>query len=147
MAIYNRIVAAVDLQEDALRVARHARDLAKTLGAELELVHVVKPLLIAAPMPPEPVAPDAMLNMVQVSREAQRQLAGIAAELGIEESQCRVIEGNVKDEILGAAEEMGADLIVIGNRGRQALSLFRRPTDDAVAQKSTCDVLEVRIGQ
>lgn len=147
MAIYNRIVAAVDLQEDALRVARHARDLANTLGAELKLVHVVPPMLIATPMPPEPVAPDAMLNMVQVSREAQRQLTGIAGELGLEESQCQVIEGNVKDEILGAAEQMGADLIVIGNRGRQSVGLFRRPTDDAVAQKSRCDVLEVRIGE
>lgn len=146
MAIYHRIVAAVDLQEDALRVARHARDLAETLGAELKLVHVVRPMLISTPMPPEPAVPDAMLNMVEVSREAQRQLTGLAGELGLQESQCQVIEGNVKDEILTAAEAMGADLIVIGNRGRQAMSLFRRPTDDAVAQKSTCDVLEVRIG-
>lgn len=147
MPIYNRIMAAVDLQQDALRVARHARDLAVTLGAELRVVHVVRPVLISTPMPPEPVMPDAMMNMVEVSRAAQRQLAGIAAELGLQESECQVIEGNVKDEILGAARDMGADLIVIGNRGRQALSLFRRPTDDAVAQNSACDVLEVRIGQ
>jgi universal stress protein A len=146
MAIYQRIMAAVDLQQDAMQVARHARDLAAALGAELRLVHVVRPVLISTPMPPEPVAPDAMMNMVEVSRAAQRQLSGIAAELGLEESRCQVIEGNVKDEILGAARDLGADLIVIGNRGRQALSLFRRPTDDAVAQDSACDVLEVRIG-
>jgi universal stress protein A len=147
MALYRRIVAAVDLQEDSLRIARHARDLGAALGAEVRLVHVVRPVLISTPMPPQPVAPDAMLNMVEVSRQAQKQLAGIATELGVPEAQCQVIEGNVKDEILNAAQELGADLIVIGNRGRQGLGLFRRPTDDAVAQKSACDVLEVRIQQ
>jgi universal stress protein A len=145
MALYTRILVAVDLQEDSLRIARHARDLARALQAELHLIHIVRPMLISTPMPPEPAAPDAMMNMVEVTREAQRQMEGLTGELGLSGSQWQVIEGNAKDEILRAASEMGVDLIVIGNRERHGLELLRRPTDDAVAQRAECDVLEVRV--
>jgi universal stress protein A len=142
MAIYTRILVAVDLAADSLRIARHASDLASALGAQL---HVVRPMLISTPMPPQPVAPDAMMTMVDVSREAQRQMGGLATELGLSEGQWQVIEGNVQDEILRAASELAVDLIVIGNREQHGLALLRRPTDDAVAQRAPCDVLEVRL--
>jgi universal stress protein A len=145
MAIYTRILVAVDLAADSLRIARHASDLASALGAQLHVVHVVRPMLISTPMPPQPVAPDAMMNMVDVSREAQRQMGGLATELGLSEGQWQVIEGNVQDEILRAASELAVDLIVIGNREQHGLALLRRPTDDAVAQRAPCDVLEVRL--
>ena len=51
----------------------------------------------------------------------------------------------VEDEILRAATELGVDLIVIGNREQHGLALLWRQTDDAVAQRAPCDVLEVRI--
>ncbi len=145
MALYTRILVAIDLEANSLQVARHARDLASALGAELHLVHVVRPVLISTPMPPQPVAPDAMMNMVEVSRQAQRQMEGLANELGLRDGQWQVIEGNVKDEILRAATELGVDLIVIGNREQHGLALLWRQTDDAVAQRAPCDVLEVRI--
>jgi universal stress protein A len=145
MALYTRILAAVDLEANSLQIARHARDLALALGAELHVVHVVRPLPISKPMPPQPVAPDSMVNAIEVSRQAQRQMEGLAGELQLREGQWQVIEGNARDEILRAATELGVDLIVIGNREQHGLALLWRQTDDAVAQRAPCDVLEVRI--
>ena len=39
---YRRILLVVDLTEDSLQIGRRARDLAATVGAELELLHVVE---------------------------------------------------------------------------------------------------------
>jgi len=42
MAIYSRILLAVDLNSDSITIGRRARDLAAVLGAELTVLHVVE---------------------------------------------------------------------------------------------------------
>jgi universal stress protein A len=145
VSLYKRMLVAVDLEADSLRVGQRARELAAALGADLRMVHVVTPVLVSVPMPPEPVAPDGMVDMVELARQAQRQMAGLARELDLPDDSWEVLEGNIRDEILRAARERSADLIVIGSRERHGLAMLLRPTEAAVTHRAPCDVLEVRL--
>ena len=49
-------------------------------------------------------------------------------------------------EIHSKAEEIGADLIVVGSHGRYGLALLMGSTANGVLHGATCDVLAVRVG-
>ncbi len=67
--------------------------------------------------------------------------------LGLERTTCKVAAGNTKAEILRAAQEAKADLIVLGSRERHGLAIlvnFTEDTDPARrALRRACDSSEV----
>ena len=56
-----------------------------------------------------------------------------------------VATGSIKAEIVRAAQELGADLIVLGSRERRGLSILLNFTEDTVLHAAPCDVLAVRL--
>lgn len=146
MAIYTRILVAVDLAKDTQHIAKRARALAETFGADLAMVHVVEPLPIVTPLSPESATMPAMAETQQVVIEAAKQrLKDLAAKLGLRETAWSVELGMVKAEILRVARDRGADLIVLGSRERHGLSLLVDFTEDTVLHKAQCDVLAIRV--
>jgi len=141
---YRRILLVVDLTEDSLQIGRRARDLARTLGAELELLHVVE----FVPMEPmgETLMPSVRIEDELLARARQR-LAALAEELGLPGAAHRVETGNVKAEVVRVARERQIDLIVLGSRERHGLSILVNFTEDTVLHAAPCDVLAVRVGK
>jgi universal stress protein A len=141
MGIYGRVLLVVDLTEDTLAIGRKAQALAAALGAEVELLHVVEFV------PVEPMG-ETLMPAVQVEQElleqAQQRVASLARELGLSSASCRVESGNVKAEIVRAAREWRADLIILGSRERHGLSILVNLTADAVLHAAPCDVLAIR---
>jgi universal stress protein A len=142
---YRRILLVVDLTEDSLQIGRRARDLAATLGAELELLHVVEF------MPVEPMG-ETLMPAVRIEDEllvrARQRLAALGKELGLQPSAFhRVESGNVKAEVVRVARERQVDLIVLGSRERHGLSILVNFTEDTVLHAAPCDVLAVRVGK
>jgi universal stress protein A len=141
MAVYRHILLVVDLSEDSLPMARKAQALAVALGAEVELLHVVEFV------PVEPMG-ETLMPSVQIEEEllqrARQRLAALAAELGLPGAACRVESGNVKSEIVRAARERRADLIILGSRERHGLSILVNLTEDTVLHAAPCDVLAMR---
>jgi universal stress protein A len=144
MPLYRRILLATELNEDAVATARRARAIADSLGGELELLHVVEYV------PVEPMG-ETLLPAVQIEEElltgARRQLAALAAGIGIAEERCHVEAGNVKSEIVRRAREQGIDLIIVSSRERHGPSILLNLTEDAVLHAAPCDVLAIRIGR
>jgi len=144
MAVYGRILLVVDLSDDSLAIGRRAQALAASLGAEVELQHVVEFV------PVEPLG-ETLLPAVQVLEEqlvrARQRLAALAAQLGLPGAACHVESGNVKSEIVRAARERHADLIVLGSRERHGLSILVNLTEDTVLHAAPCDVLAMRAGR
>jgi universal stress protein A len=140
---YRRILLVVDLTETSLQIGRRARDLAASLGAELELLHVVEF------MPVEPMG-ETLMPAVRIEDEllarAHQHLSGLAAELGLPDAPRRVEVGNVKAEVVRVARERQIDLIVLGSRERHGLSILVNFTEDTVLHAAPCDVLAVRVG-
>ena len=53
--------------------------------------------------------------------------------------------GSPKAEIIRIAEDMGADLIVVGSHGRHGIALLLGSTAASVVHHAKCDVLAVRL--
>ena len=144
MGQYRKILAVLDLGEHSDCVAVRARDVAAMQGAELSLLHVVEYV------PVEPMG-ETLLPAVQIEEElvqrARQRLGELAARLGLESVRRDVAAGNIKAEIVRAAQERQADLIVIGCRERHGPSILVNFTEDTVLHAAPCDVLAVRLRQ
>lgn len=142
MSIYRRILLVVDLGEQSEQVGVRARDLAALLGAELSVLHVVEYV------PVEPMG-ETLLPAIQIEEElvqrARTRLAEMADKLGIGNARRDVAAGNIKAEIVRAAQERQADLIVLGSRERRGPSILVNFTEDTVLHAAPCDVLAVRL--
>ncbi|MGH8203329.1 MAG: universal stress protein [Steroidobacteraceae bacterium] len=142
MSLYRRILLVVDLGEHSGRIGARARDLAALIGAELSVLHIVEYV------PVEPMG-ETLLPAVQIEEElvqrATARLAELADELGIGAARREVAAGNVKAEIVRAAQEQKADLIVLGSRERRGPSILVNLTEDTVLHAAPCDVLAVRL--
>lgn len=142
MSIYRRILLVVDLGEHCELIGARARDLAAVLGAELSVLHVVEYV------PVEPMG-ETLLPAVQIEQElvqrARLRLEELTAKLGIGSARRDVAAGNVKAEIVRAAQEQHADLIVLGCRERRGPSILVNFTEDTVLHAAPCDVLAVRV--
>ena len=142
MSQYRRILLVVDLGEQCDAVGARARDLAAMMGAELSVLHVVEYV------PVEPMG-ETLLPAVQIEEElvqrARRRLDDLAARLGLGGVPSEVAAGNIKAEIVRAAQERQADLIVLGSRERHGPSILVNFTEDTVLHAAPCDVLAVRL--
>jgi universal stress protein A len=144
MGVYRHVLLVVDLSEDSLAIGRRARALAAAMDAEIELLHVVEFV------PVEPMG-ETLMPQVQIEDEilerARTRLSAFATELGLTGAACRVESGNVKSEIVRAARERQADLIILGSRERHGLSILVNLTEDTVLHAAPCDVLAMRPGR
>jgi universal stress protein A len=142
MKIYSRILLVVALDEHSERIGARARDIAALCNAELSLLHVVEYV------PVEPMG-ETLLPAVQIEEElvqrAKQRLAELAQRLGVESARREVAAGNIKAEIVRAAHDQKADLIVLGSRERHGPSILVNFTEDTVLHAASCDVLAVRL--
>jgi universal stress protein A len=142
MKIYRRVLLVVALDDHSERIGARARDIAALCDAELSLLHVVEYV------PVEPMG-ETLLPAVQIEEElvqrAKQRLAELAQRLGVESARREVAAGNVKAEIMRAAQEQKADLIVLGSRERRGPSILVNFTEDTVLHAAPCDVLAVRL--
>jgi universal stress protein A len=144
MTDYRRVLLVVDLSEDSILIGRRAQALATTVGAQINLLHVVEYV------PVEPMG-ETLMPAIQIEDElldrAKQRLIALGTQLGVAASSCRVEAGNVKSEIVRIAREIKADLIVLGSRERHGLSILVNFTEDTVLHAAPCDVLAVRVGR
>ncbi len=142
MSPYRNILLVVDLTEDSATIGQRALAVARDAGAKVSLLHVVEYV------PVEPMG-ETLLPAVQIEEElvarARERLATLAGQLGMPGAAQQVATGNIKAEIVRAAEAQGADLIVLGCRERHGLSILVNFTEDTVLHAAPCDVLAVRL--
>jgi nucleotide-binding universal stress UspA family protein len=140
-----KILAATDGSHDAASAARRAAGMAQAFGAELYLVHVVP---VSEPYHMSEAAFEDGPSLYEEDAEQARDLLGKHAELvkeaGGEVAKTYLRTGEPDAEVIAVAEEIGADLIVAGSRGKSPL---RRPigsVSSSIAAHAHCPVLVVR---
>lgn len=141
---YKRILCPIDFSEPSLRALRYALSLAEEADATLTMLHVFD----WAPADERLVGRfDVAAYRRSVEEQARRDLeALVPAEV---RNWCqpvtRVAQGKPYLQILDAAAQDGADLIVIGVHGRNPidLTLFGSTTNHVV-QRASCAVLTLR---
>jgi universal stress protein A len=83
----------------------------------------------------------------QIQDQAKAHLTEFGRQLGIPEDRQHLIFGRPQSEIHRAAEECGADLIVVGSHTRSGLARLLGSTANGVMDSAPCDVLAVRVGE
>jgi nucleotide-binding universal stress UspA family protein len=139
-----RIVCPTDFSAAAANAERHAVGLARALGAELVLLHVAS----EAPLWRESVGSAEVRKIFEGQRRwVADTLAERAAALGADGVKARglVKVGVPWEEIVAAAADEHADMIVMGTEGRTGLDrLLLGSVAERVVRRAPCPVLTVR---
>ncbi|HCH22891.1 MAG TPA: universal stress protein UspA [Oceanospirillaceae bacterium] len=142
MQTYSNILVAIDLNEEAEPVSKKACSIAELTGATLHFVHVTEPLSYAyggdVPM-------DLSAIQEQLQDHAEHRLAEFMNTHNMQQHGNILANGHIENEVHRIAEEIGADLIIVGSHGRHGLALLLGSTSNSVLHGATCDVLAVRI--
>ncbi len=140
--MFRKILVGVDDSQQASWAVELAGKMAAESGAQVALIHVVDA--------PVGYVPDFGFAEVRVVTELREAAEGIleraAAQLEHSVNVRRVVrEGPPADEIVGFAQEWGADVIVLGTHGRGVLAhLLIGSCAEAVVRRAPCPVLTVR---
>lgn len=144
MSDYQKILAAIDLSEEAGQIIAKAKAMAQAAQAELHVTHVIEPLSFAyggdIPM-------DFSGVQDEIQARAHTQLEEFCQLHGIDQNHQHIVIGRPENEIHELAEEQGFDLVVVGSHGRHGLALLLGSTANGVLHGSPCDVLAVRVGK
>ena len=143
---YERILVAIDLTDEAAEVLAAAQQQAAASEApELHLINVVKPLQLTHGGIELGASAAAMGLDQQLREQATELVTQWANEAGIPKERLHLKVGNPASEIRATAQEIQADLIVIGTHGRHGLGLLLGSTANGVLHGVQCDVLTVRV--
>jgi len=144
VAAFKTILVPHDFSDDANAALETALDLARRLGAEIHLLHsyqqpidVLSPYGVAIPPSVIPEIREAALARL---RKLAEQHAGAGVKLHV-----RVAEGAPSVAIVDAAEQLGADLVVMGTRGLSGLRhLLLGSVAERTLRTAPCPVLTVK---
>jgi len=128
--MYKRILVAYDGSDHARRAVEHAISLAKILNSSLYVITVA-------------------VDPSQEALEKAKRIAAEAAEMiasgGLSASDVAVRSGVPANEIINYAEEIRADLIVMGSRGLSTIQrLVLGSVSQTVASRARVPVLIVK---
>ena len=148
MSDYGIFVVPYDFSEHARAALDVAADLARRLSADVHLVHVVQtPAYVAGYGLYGGAAMPAPIDMASVREGAMKSLREVIAEIDVPgKLEPHVIEGvSVADKLRESAENLGADLIVMGTHGRTGIAhVFLGSVAERTQRTAPCPVLTVR---
>jgi universal stress protein A len=138
MVTLRRVLVPHDLEDTSDLALAYARDLARTFGAELLLLHIVDNQFLRA------VVADPRVIAGGISRQLESRLTDddrrlSRARVALEESL------HPADAILEFARNAEVDLIVMGTHGRSAMQrVLMGSVAERVVRAAPCPVLTVR---
>ena len=145
--MYRQIVVGTDGSETAAKAVGQAAELAASVGATLLVVSAFEPVSGSRLREEASQVPDDVRWMVNPREDVDATLQAaveLAAERGAE-SKTFARQGDPADAILDVAEEQGADLIVVGNKGMTGAKRFLLGSvPNKVSHHAPCSVLIVR---
>ena len=139
---YRKVLVAIDCSDESAEVLSRAAGVQEGTDGELHLIHVIEPLALAygADVPMD--VTDLQSGLVKQARDTALEYAG---HYRIPESRIHVELGSIEKTILDKADDIGADLIVVGSHARSGLALLLGSTARGLVPGAHCDVLAVKM--
>jgi nucleotide-binding universal stress UspA family protein len=128
--IIKKVLIALDFDPTAQKVAETGFSLAKTIGAEVTLLHVIsdplhysayKHITVMGFAGYDNTAPLILGSEEELKKESLKFLKKSKEHLGDSSIKTTVKEGDVADCILDTAKKLHADIIIIGSHSRKWL--------------------------
>ena len=144
MPSITKIVCPVDFMQHSDMVAEYAAMIAKTFGAEVEVLYVSFTMALIGNYKPTAMQSEELeKDMVKSSTETmdnflKKHFAGVKAT-------GKVLLGDPADEIIQRVTDTGADLIIMGTHGRRGFDLLLfGSVAEKIVRLSPVPVLTVR---
>jgi nucleotide-binding universal stress UspA family protein len=145
--VFKRIVVGTDGSETAAEAVRQAIDLAKLSGASLSIISAFQPVSKRRTLAEAEGAPADIQYEIGPREDVNLVLDDAAAKARGEgiEVQTHPVEADPADAILNVAEQVDADLIVVGNKGMTgARRYLLGSVPNNVSHHAPCSVIIVR---
>jgi nucleotide-binding universal stress UspA family protein len=146
--MFATILVGTDGSDTATTAVRYAIDLARELGARLQVVSAYEPVSDERPRSDTIEVPKDVQWMINPREDVLELLDRARSEaqsIGVEKVETFARQGDAADAILDVAEEQRADLIVVGNRGMTGAKRFLLGSvPNKVSHHAPCSVLIVR---
>src|SRR5271156_5333329 len=145
--MFKSIVVGTDGSDTATQAVREAVDLAKAVGAKVELVSAYEPVSNQRLRSERRDAPEDVAWSINPKEDVEATLADAAevanaAGVPVETFARR---GDPADAILDVAEESEADLIIVGNKGMTGAKRFLLGSvPNKVSHHAPCSVMIIR---
>ena len=137
--MFKNLLVGADSSATALRAVETAVDLAKTCGAKLYIVTAYKPQAIRIPDLPAEFL-DA--NYRPPADSLLDELISVANRANVE-AEVHAATGDPSEAIIRVATMVGADLIVVGNKGMRGARRVLGSVPNSIAHQAPCSVLIV----
>ena len=145
--MFGAIVVGTDGSDTASEAVRQATELARIHGSRVHVVSAYEPVGSARLREGGIRIPDDMQWVVNPREDVERALTGAADAMhqaGVEVATY-ARQGDPADAILDVAEEQGADLIVVGNKGMTGAKRFLLGSvPNKVSHHAPCSVMIIR---
>ena len=145
--MFRSIVVGTDGSDTATQAVRQAIELARSVGARIDLVSAYEPVSDARLREESLHVPEDLQWMINPREDVQATLEAAASEIraaGVE-VEVFALQGDPADAILDVAEERGSDLIVVGNKGMTGAKRFLLGSvPNKVSHHAPCSVLIIR---
>jgi nucleotide-binding universal stress UspA family protein len=145
--MFKSIVVGTDGSGTAGEAVRQAVDLARTVGAKLELVSAYEPVPAQRLREERRDTPEDLQWAITPREDVDATLeaaAAVARDAGVDVT-VYPRQGDPADAILDVAEERDADLIVVGNKGMTGAKRFLLGSvPNKVSHHAPCSVLIIR---
>jgi nucleotide-binding universal stress UspA family protein len=145
--VFRSIVVGTDGSDTATQAVRQAIELARSVGARIELVSAYEPVSDARLREESIVVPKDLHWMINPREDVLATLEEAAGEIraaGVE-VEMFARQGDPADAILDVAEERDSDLIVVGNKGMTGAKRFLLGSvPNKVSHHAPCSVLIIR---
>lgn len=140
--MYKHVLLASDFSPEAARAEDRANEIKQQYGAKLSIIHVVDyypSMQLEGGL--------AMLPNIEekLNDNARSDMDACIERLAVKPENSYIGHGPPKGVIVDYANEIGADLIVLGSHGRHGLGLLLGSTANGVLHTAKCDVLAVRV--
>jgi nucleotide-binding universal stress UspA family protein len=145
--MYESMVVGTDGSETAGEAVRQATVLAGHIGAKVHLVSAYEPVPEARLREEREGVPGDVEWLINPREDVSSTLQDAAEEIRNQGLRVEVHarEGDPADAILDVAEEQGADLIVVGNKGMTGAKRFLLGSvPNKVSHHAPCSVMIIR---
>lgn len=140
----NSVAVGTDGTDTATKAVDFAMDLAQKYGARLIVISSYKPVSESRLKQEQKDAPEDVQWSINPTEDVDAILSDVeekATEAGLSVTTVAG-DGEPADVLVNHAEEQGADVLVVGNKGMQRRILGSVP--NSVAHKATCTVVVVK---
>ena len=145
--MFTSIVVGTDGSDTARQAVRQAIELARAVGARIELVSAYEPVTDPRLHAETLHVPEDLHWIINPREDVDATLEEAAREIRVAGVEVEVFarQGDPADAILDVVEERGSDLIVVGNKGMTGAKRFLLGSvPNKVSHHAPCSVLIIR---